>query len=164
MKIAPFSPPPDTILSIDIGIKNLGVCILQGTKVTYADVLNIDGGTIRETLDNLIRVVKEILKKFEIDLVLIEQQPLRHAKMLSMMHGLYGAMCMADKPARIVSPHLRVSYLGLAKETTYAQRKRASVTKVKEMFGEGLLEHCGKKLDDAADAVLQALAWKASNP
>lgn len=155
------------LLSIDIGVKNLGVCVLEwpegAAKVAMAEVHNIDGGTIRETIDNLIQLVAPLFDKFSIETVLIEQQPLRHARMLSLMYGLYGAMRGTGRDVRIVSPRLRVSYLGLNKSATYAQRKRASVVRVKELFGEGLLQDCGKKLDDVADAVLQGLAWKNAN-
>lgn len=149
------------LLSVDIGVKNLGWCIVESSQtppsIERAEVTDIEGATIRDSIDNLIRVLCEPARG--VDIILIEQQPLKHAKMMSIMHALYGAMRAFGHPVEIVSPRLRVSYLALAKDVTYAQRKKASVARVREMYGASFFEGFGKKLDDLSDAVLQALAW-----
>lgn len=152
-----------TTLSIDIGTKNLAWCLFEGDIPSEGRVENIHARTIRESLDRAIALLPGLaLARQASLLVLIEQQPLRHARMLSIMHGLYGAYRALGCDVHIVSPQLRLPLLALSdKKATYAQRKRAAVAACLARFGDGWKAWLQgrQKADDLADAILLGHAF-----
>lgn len=151
-------------LSIDIGTKHLAWARFgEDQKPNAGGVEDIDRATIRESIEAALGLLADRARLPK--QVLIEQQPLRHAKMMAIMHGLFGAFRALGCDVAIVSPKVRAAELLLPPDASYPQRKRAAVAACDRLLGEAWREWLrgAHKADDLAEALLQGLVWLRRN-
>ena len=158
------------ILSIDVGIKNLAMCLLNETSnlVVEWDVSGVppqhsDGiyVSLRKHLDARPWVLTA-------KTVLIEKQPDRNKKMVSVMHFLHAYFIIKCPDAETILYDARHKIPDVAGpgRSQYLKRKKVSIERCEEFIRQDdvnahwlpvFLE--SKKKDDLADTVMQALSF-----
>lgn len=158
------------ILSIDVGIKNLAMCLLNETSnlVVEWDVSGVppqhsDGiyVSLRKHLDARPWVLNA-------KTVLIEKQPDRNKKMVSVMHFLHAYFIIKCPNAETIIYDARHKIPDVAGpgRSQYLKRKKVSIERCEEFIRQDdvnahwlpvFLE--SKKKDDLADTVMQALSF-----
>lgn len=169
------------VLSIDVGLKNLGVCLLEGAPggrplVVHWDVfsvteLNANRAKLEDLTPDLLEALRERFDdSYEADLVLIENQPMLKSgliKTISVVIYTYFNMLKMQfgnvKQVRFTSAtnKLRTKRAGAA-PASYKERKDAAVALARaytaDLFPERLAWFDSlKKKDDASDSLLYAL-------
>jgi hypothetical protein len=159
------------ILSIDVGIRNLAICLLDdksGNLVRHWDVDGIppqhkDGiyVSMRDHLDARPWVLTA-------DTILIEKQPERNKKMVSVMHFLYAYFIIKCPRAETIlydARHKIPDVVGPGK-AQYNKRKKVSIERCEAFIRDGSTNaHWldtflkSRKKDDLADTVMQALSF-----
>ena len=159
------------ILSIDVGIKNLAMCLLDeenGNLVREWDVSGVppehkDG--VYVSLRNHLDARPWILTA---KTILIEKQPDRNKKMVSVMHFLYAYFIIKCPKAETILYDARHKIPDVAGpgKAQYAKRKKVSIERCEEFIRSSLVNaHWldtflkSKKKDDLADTVMQALSF-----
>jgi hypothetical protein len=158
------------LLSIDVGIKNLAMCLIQESdcKVVHWDVSGVppkhrDGlfPSIRNHLDD---------RKWVLDAktVLIEKQPGVNKTMKTVENFLHAYFVIKNPTSEVIiydARHKVPDVVGAGK-TKYRQRKQASVDRCRDFIkNSNVNAHwmdtfvASKKKDDLADTVLQALSY-----
>lgn len=159
------------ILSIDVGIKNLAMCLLDdksGNRVEHWDVDGIppqhkDGVYVamRDHLDERPWVLKA-------DTILIEKQPERNKKMISVMHFLHAYFIIKCPEAETILYDARHKIPDVAGpgKAQYLKRKKVSIERCEHFIKDGTVNadwldifNKSKKKDDLADTVMQALSF-----
>jgi hypothetical protein len=155
------------ILSIDVGIKNLAMCILEDQKtITFWEVSQIPS----EHKDGLFPVMKRHLDEKRdswstADIVLIERQPDRNRKMKSIENFIHTYfLCQEKRTLLWDAKHKVPDVIGPGKKK-YKLRKDTSVERCYEWIKENAKDWVEffekhKKKDDLADTVMQALSFK----
>lgn len=158
------------ILSIDVGIRNLAMCLIDDEKI----VRNWDvSGVPPESSDGLYPCMRKHLDDrpwvLEADVVLIEKQPDRNKKMKMVEHFLqaYFVIKIPDKETIIYDARHKIPDVVGAGKAQYRKRKQTSIDRCKEFLEKGpegnrhWLETFkkSKKKDDLADTVMQALSF-----
>jgi hypothetical protein len=158
------------ILSIDVGIKNLAVCLLNETSnlVVEWDVSGVppqhsDGiyVSLRKHLDARPWVL-------DAKTILIEKQPDRNKKMVSVMHFLHAYFIIKcpDAETIIYDARHKIPDVAGPGRSQYLKRKKVSIERCEEFIRQDdvnahwlpvFLE--SKKKDDLADTVMQALSF-----
>jgi hypothetical protein len=172
------------ILSIDVGYRNLAICLLEDGRVVEWEVIDAikeNQGLPKRGNDPIIigLVTKSLWARQEkllsADIVVIEKQPSR-ARVMRVLEGAIVAffhMCRLAVPtckvAKIDSFSARVKFeeyehrLELKGKTKYAARKKASVELCTEYLKasgqESELFQKVKKRDDLADALMQGVMY-----
>jgi hypothetical protein len=159
------------ILSIDVGIKNLAMCLLDeenGNLVREWDVSGVppehkDG--VYVSLRNHLDARPWILTA---KTILIEKQPERNKKMVSVMHFLHAYFIIKCPEAETIlydAKHKIPDVVGPGK-TQYNKRKKVSIERCETFIRENQVNvHWldtflkSKKKDDLADTVMQALSF-----
>lgn len=155
------------ILSIDVGIKNLAMCILEDQQtITFWEVSQIPN----EHKDGLFPVLKRHLDNHRdqwttADLVMIERQPDRNRKMKSIENFIHAYFLCQDKRTLLWdAKHKIPDVIGPGKKK-YKLRKDTSIDRCYEWIKEtnpswvSFFEKHQKK-DDLADTVMQARSFK----
>jgi hypothetical protein len=158
------------ILSIDVGIKNLAMCLIEDSNclVSHWDVSGVppmhsDGlfASLRNHLD---------AKPWVLDAgtVLIEKQPGVNKTMKTVENFLHAYFVIKNPRAETIiydARHKVPDIAGAGKER-YRQRKQASVERCREFIKTSEINShwmatfvASKKKDDLADTVLQALSF-----
>ena len=159
------------ILSIDVGTKNLALCLLDekcGNLVRQWDVDGIppehkDGVyvSLRDHLNNRPWVLTA-------DTILIEKQPDRNKRMVSVMHFLHAYFIIKCPTAETILYDARHKIPDVAGpgKAQYNKRKRVSIERCEEFIRSNETNaHWldvflkSKKKDDLADTVMQALSF-----
>lgn len=155
------------ILSIDVGIKNLAMCILEDQKtITFWEVSQIPS----EHKDGLFPVMKRHLDDrkeswSETDLVLIERQPDRNRKMKSIENFIHTYFLCQEKRTLLWDAKYKIpDVIGPGKKK-YKLRKDTSIERCHEWIKQNNPEWVSffekhQKKDDLADTVMQALSFK----
>jgi hypothetical protein len=158
------------ILSIDVGIKNLAMCLIDQTnsKVIQWDVSGVppkhEAGLfpcLRDHLDARPWVL-------EAKIVLIEKQPGMNKTMKTVENFLHSYCVIKNPSAETIiydARHKVPDVVGTGK-TQYRKRKQVAIERCRE-FLEGSevnshwlpVFHASKKKDDLADTVLQSLSF-----
>jgi hypothetical protein len=158
------------ILSIDVGIKNLAMCLLNETSnlVVEWDVSGVppqhsDGiyVSLRKHLDARPWVL-------DAKTILIEKQPDRNKKMVSVMHFLHAYFIIKcpDAETIIYDARHKIPDVAGPGRSQYLKRKKVSIERCEEFIRQDdvnahwlpvFLE--SKKKDDLADTVMQALSF-----
>jgi hypothetical protein len=167
------------VLSIDVGIRNLAMCLIDlGTKVIHQ--WEVDG-VPPESSDGLYVSLRKHLDArpwvLEAQTVLIEKQPDRNRKMQCVEHFLNAYFIIKCPSAQCIIYHAKhkVPDVSGPGKKRYAQRKNASIERCLEFIEETNTSWLplftkSKKKDDLADTVMQALSYSpepvvaASNP
>jgi hypothetical protein len=154
------------MLSIDVGIKNLALCVLSPAtkKIRY---WNVDGVPPMHS-DGLFRSMKRHMDDrkaefVEVEKVLIERQPDKNKGIKSIEHFLHTYFLCLEKEVIIWDARHKVP--DITGPSNYRLRKKAAVDRCRDF----LLEHNpewltffdeSKKKDDLADTVMQALSYQ----
>ena len=158
------------ILSIDVGIRNLAMCLLNETNnlVVEWDV----SGVPPEHKDGIYVSLRKHLDArpwvLTADTILIEKQPDRNKKMVSVMHFLHAYFIIKCPHAETILYDARHKVPDVAGpgKSQYLKRKKVSIERCEEFIRSGPTNaHWldtflkSKKKDDLADTVLQALSF-----
>ena len=154
------------LLSIDVGIKNLAMCMLDHRTIRRWEVAGVppesDDGLYRQLCDHLDR--REWLS--DSTTVIIEKQPDRNRKMKTVENFLHAYFVIKGKPVVIWDAKYKIpDIVGPGKEQ-YRRRKAASVERCRKFLQDTAqtdwLRHfeASTKKDDLADTVMQALSYQ----
>lgn len=156
------------VCSFDVGFKNLGVCVLDTVqnRILFWRVLNIPLGDLCRGLLQALEVHGGELEVA--DVVVVEKQSKKSQKMLCIAAYLEAFFVMRGK--KVVMFGARHKLLGTGQENSgagnYRKRKQAAVALAGEFLSANAQEEAIravwdglKKKDDAADALLQAVAF-----
>lgn len=155
------------ILSIDVGIKNLAMCLLEDqSRIIFWEVSQIPS----EHSDGLVLVLKKHLDERReqldpIDLVLIERQPEKNRKMKSIENFLHAYFVFNDIKTLLWDAKHKIPDVCGPGKKKYKLRKDTSIERCGEWVKTNqphwltfFDQH--KKKDDLADTVMQALSYK----
>lgn len=158
------------IISIDPGLKNLAICRIdeRNNRIHEWEVSGIppehDNGiyvSLRDHLDKRPWVL-------EAETVLIEKQPDKNKKMVSIMNFLNAYFIIKNPKAEtiIYDARHKIPDISGSGKRQYRKRKNASVERCDEFINKNEInnEHVemfskSKKKDDLADTVMQALSF-----
>jgi hypothetical protein len=158
------------ILSIDVGIRNLAMCLLDDAEnlIEQWDVSGIppqheDGiyVSLRKHLDDRAWTLTA-------DVTLIEKQPDRNKKMKSVENFLHAYFVIKNPRAETIIYDARHKIPDVAGpgRAQYLKRKKTSIERCKEFIHTGETNahwipvfNTSKKKDDLADTVMQALSY-----
>ena len=159
------------ILSIDVGIRNLAMCLLDekcGNLVREWDV----SGVPPEHKDGLYISLRDHLDDrpwvLTADTVLIEKQPERNKKMISVMHFLHSYFIIKAPRCETILYDARHKIPDVAGpgKAQYNKRKKVSIERCEAFIRDGPINahwlpifEKSKKKDDLADTVMQALSF-----
>ena len=164
-----------SILSFDVGIKNLAFCILKESKIQSWNVSEIKYRTNQSLCEAIVAHLDSFPELLNCDTVLIEKQPSRNNKMriIEALLNAYFIIKGSSSDSSAISKVLVYSAkykLGgntLKGKTNYSERKKLGIMRCKK-FLESTSEinnefdeifNKSKKKDDLADSLLQALAY-----
>ena len=165
------------ILSIDVGSKNLALCVLKKGP----DVLGRDDTVIQWRVFELpapvssgvlCDVLEEVLDAWDYDEVVIERQPGKNQLMNRIQHYCEMLFYCKNKRVTVIDARNKLSFAARttwwpasisADNWTYRTRKSAAVKSVRAFLEdtESSFEHfyeASAKKDDLADSLLQAMA------
>lgn len=154
------------LLSIDVGIKNLGICLIDtDTK----RIKNWDAtGIPPKHSDGLFVSLRTHMRNrpwtLECSKVLIEKQPDRNKTMKSVEHFLHAYFLCNDIEVQIYDAKYKVPDVVGPGRAMYIKRKKTSVLRCTEFIKEYNTDWYDwflkqKKKDDLADCVMQALSF-----
>lgn len=154
------------ILSIDVGIRNLGMCLIdmKTKRILHWDATGIppqhESG-IFVCLRNHFRDRPWVL---ECTKVLIEKQPDKNKTMKSVENFIHAYFLCNDKDVQIYDARFKIPDVVGPGRAMYLKRKKMSVVRCTEFLEEhnpDLLKWflLQKKKDDLADCVMQALSF-----
>jgi len=159
------------ILSIDVGIRNLAMCLLDDTtnRIVEWDVSGIPPQHEDGVYVSLRKHLDERPWTLDADVVLIEKQPDRNKKMVSVMHFLHAYFVIKNPNAQTILYDARHKIPDVAGpgRSQYLKRKKTSIERCKEFIHTGDTNahwiptfEASKKKDDLADTVMQALSYR----
>jgi hypothetical protein len=180
------------ILSFDIGIINLSVCVMYHSQIIIWKIirllekcpkqLSIDTliTNIYINMDSLIGEIKEYTSD-NIDFVLLENQPCKASNNIkitqTLLYSYFYNLKHYDgivKKVLQVSPSLKlkefyqnIDRTSMTKQEQYKQNKKTSIELCNKFIQNNdklieLFQSCNKK-DDMADSLLMLLAWSKKN-
>jgi hypothetical protein len=155
-----------SLLSIDVGIKNLAMCLIdkQTRKIQKWDV----SGVPPQHADGLFKSLKTHLRDRQWTLnahtVLIEKQPDKNKTMKGVEHFLHTYFLCHDKDVVIYDARHKIPDISGPGRALYVQRKKASIERCRVFLQETQPEWISvfdthKKKDDLADTCMQALSF-----
>lgn len=158
------------ILSIDVGIKNLAMCMIdpETREIKKWDV----SGVPPESADGLFVSLRKHLHErdwlSEARTVLIEKQPPKNKKMVTVENFLHAYFIITNPEATTIiydAKHKIPDVAGPGK-AQYRKRKLTSIARCKEFIETGTINshwldefNKSRKKDDLADTVMQALSY-----
>lgn len=156
------------LLSIDVGIKNLAMCLVntETKRIVQWDV----SGVPPQHEDGLFVCMRDHLNDrpwvLEAETVLIEKQPDRNKGMVSVQHFLHSYFVINRKNTIIYDARHKVPDVVGPGRKMYLKRKKVSIERVHEHLkthdvNSDWLElfEGSKKKDDLADTFLQATSY-----
>jgi len=153
------------MLSIDVGIKNLAMCVMDQKKIKYWDVSGVPPMHQDGLFPCMKRHLDERLEFFhDVSKVVIEKQPDKNKGIKSVEHFLHTYFLCHDKEVIIWDARHKIpDVVGPGREQ-YKLRKKASVDRCRLFLEEENQEWLdqfdkSKKKDDLADTVMQALSF-----
>lgn len=159
------------LLSIDVGIRNLGMCLIDPTtkKIHHWDASGIPpqhSSGLFVCLRDHLRARPWVLQSSK---VLIEKQPDKNRTMKSVEHFLHTYFLCNDRDVQLYDARFKIPDVVGPGRAMYNKRKKESVIRCTEFIKEtnpDLLDwfQSQKKKDDLADTVMQALSFINSVP
>ena len=158
------------ILSIDVGIRNLAMCLYDDstTEIVEWDVSGVPPESSAGLYPCFRKHLDERAWTLRADTILIEKQPDRNKKMVSGMHFLHAYFVIKRPDATTIlydARHKVADCPGRGREL-YLRRKQMAVDRCREFLQESSVNQrwrsvfdSSKKKDDLADTVLQALSY-----
>lgn len=174
---------PQSILSIDIGVKNLGYAVITYTEPIFAladvtidfGICNISEGKgasdniVASRCSSLLTFLSTMAYKYNLTRIIIEKQVPTNVKAMELMYAIYGMASIllgttdSDKLV-IYDPKLKFTTLGVPYNTKNKAHKRQSITYATKLFDtvfknsrDRFANH--SKKDDIADSLNQGLIW-----
>jgi hypothetical protein len=155
-----------SLLSIDVGIKNLAMCLMDSrTRRIYQwDV----SGVPPQHADGLFKALRTHLRgkpwTMDAHTVLIEKQPDRNKTMKGVEHFLHTYFLCCDKDVIVYDARHKVPDISGPGRARYIQRKKASIERCRQFLQETQPDWIQvfdkhKKKDDLADTCMQALSF-----
>jgi Poxvirus A22 protein len=153
------------MLSIDVGIKNLAMCVIDNRKIKYWEVsgvppLHQDGlfPCMKKHLD------ERLINFVDVSRVIIERQPDKNKGIKSMEHFLHTYFLCHDKQVTIWDARHKIPDVVGPGKAQYTLRKKTSIDRCRVFLEEENPEWLeqfdqSKKKDDLADTVMQALSF-----
>ena len=159
------------ILSIDCGIKNLAMCLIDPVtkKIHQWDVSGIPPKHADGIFPCMVRHLNEKPWILEARTVVIEKQPDRNRGMKSIENLLHTYFLIKQKDVVIWDARHKIPDVAGAGKARYTQRKKASIERARKFIEGGNANWIGffdahKKKDDLADTVMQALSFIDKRP
>ena len=158
------------ILSIDVGIRNLAMCLLDD-KTNLVVKWDVDGIPPQHDDGVYVSLRKHLDERpwvLDASTILIEKQPDRNKKMVAVMHFLYAYFIIKCPHAETILYDARHKIPDVAGpgKSQYLKRKKVSIERCEEFIRSGPTNaHWldtflkSKKKDDLADTVMQALSF-----
>ena len=159
------------ILSIDVGIRNLAICLLDEKSGNLVREWDVDGIPPQHK-DGVYVAMRDHLDArpwvLTADTILIEKQPDRNKKMVSVMHFLYAYFIIKSPKAETILYDARHKIPDVAGpgKAQYNKRKKVSIERCEAFIRNGSTNahwlpifEKSKKKDDLADTVMQALSF-----
>lgn len=158
------------ILSIDVGIRNLGMCLIDENtkKIHQWDATGIPP----QSSKGLFVCLRDHLRSkpwvLQCSKVIIEKQPDKNKTMKSVEHFLHSYFLCCDKDVQLYDARFKIPDVVGPGRAMYLKRKRESVIRCAEFLKNSnpdRLEwfNAQKKKDDLADTVMQALSFMSSS-
>lgn len=158
------------ILSIDVGIRNLAMCLLddEHNLIEHWDVSGIPPQHEDGVYVSLRKHLDERSWTLTADVTLIEKQPDRNKKMKSVENFLHAYFVIKNPEADTIIYDARHKIPDVAGpgRSQYLKRKKTSIERCKEFIHAGETNahwiptfNSSKKKDDLADTVMQALSY-----
>jgi hypothetical protein len=151
------------ILSIDVGIKNLAMCLID----TDRNILNWEVDGVPPEGGDLYQLLKTHFSErpwvLEADTVLIEKQPDKNRTMKSVEDFIHAYFVIHDINTILYDAKYKIPDIVGPGKVKYRQRKNASIERCIEFLKE-TNQHLAffrshTKKDDLADTVMQALSF-----
>ena len=161
------------ILSIDCGIKNLAMCLInpQDKKIHHWDVSGVPPMHVDGVFPCLVRHLNEKPWVLKAQTVVIEKQPDRNRGMKGVENLLHTYFLVKEKDVVIWDARHKIPDVAGAGKARYAQRKKASIERARKFIEATGANHewieffdSHKKKDDLADTVMQALSFIDKRP
>jgi hypothetical protein len=163
------------ILSIDVGIRNLAMCLLNdtGNIIEQWDVSGIPPQHEDGVYVSLRKHLDDRPWTLEADVTLIEKQPDRNKKMKAVENFLHAYFVIKnpDKETIIYDARHKIPDVAGPGRSQYLKRKKTSIERCKEFIHTGETNAhwiptftASKKKDDLADTVMQALSYTRRAP
>ena len=159
------------ILSIDCGIKNLAMCLIDPVtkKIHQWDVSGIPPKHADGIFPCMVRHLNEKPWILEARTVVIEKQPDRNRGMKAIENLLHTYFLIKEKNVVIWDARHKIPDVAGAGKARYTQRKNASIERARKFIEGGNANWVGffdahKKKDDLADTVMQALSFIDKRP
>ena len=155
------------ILSIDVGIKNLAMCLMDSKMIIQWEVAGIPPEHADGIFVSLRRHLDDRPWVLEADTILIEKQPDRNKRIKMVEHFLHAYFVIKNPYAETIIYDARHKIPDVAGpgRAQYLKRKSTSIVRCEAFIHEHnptWVEHfkASKKKDDLADTVMQALSFK----
>jgi len=154
-----------SILSIDVGIKNLAMCLLNSNKIIQKWEV---AGVPPQHKDGLFVCLRNHLRErpwtLEASTILIEKQPDRNKSMKGVEHFLHTYFLCSDKNVIIYDARHKIPDISGPGRELYMKRKKASIDRCRNLIMETQphwIEFFDKhkKKDDLADTYMQAMSY-----
>jgi hypothetical protein len=159
------------ILSIDVGIRNLAMCLLDEKSGNLVKEWDVDGVPPQHEDGVYVSLRKHLDERpwvLTANTILIEKQPERNKKMISVMHFLHAYFIIKCPNAETILYDARHKIPDVAGpgKAQYNKRKKVSIERCEAFIRDGTTNaHWldiflkSKKKDDLADTVMQALSF-----
>ena len=154
------------ILSIDCGIKNLAMCLIdkESRIISQWDVSGVPMKHADGVFPCLVRHLNERPWVLDATTVVIEKQPDKNRAMKGVEHLLHTYFLVKEKDVVIWDARHKIPDVAGPGKARYDARKKASIERARKFIQETnknwirfFEEH--KKKDDLADTVMQALSF-----
>ena len=159
------------ILSIDVGTKNLALCLLDEDSGNLVREWDVDGIPPQHTDGVYVSLRKHLDERpwvLTAKTILIEKQPDRNKKMISVMHFLHAYFIIKCPDVETIlydARHKIPDVVGPGK-AQYNKRKKVAIERCEAFVRSGQTNAhwidtfvISKKKDDLADTVMQALSF-----
>ncbi len=161
-----------SLLSIDCGIKNLAMCLInQKTKrIQQWDVSGVPPSHTDGIFQCMVRHLNEKPWILEAQTVLIEKQPDRNRGMKGIENLLHTYFLVKEKQVVIWDARHKIPDVAGSGKAKYTQRKKASIERARKFIDNDINSDwinffdSHKKKDDLADTVMQALSYIDKRP
>jgi len=158
------------ILSIDVGIRNLAMCLFDehSTLIKQWDVSGVPPEHRDGTYVSLRKHLDERPWVLEADTVLIEKQPDRNKKMKTVENFLHAYFVIKAPTTETIvyDARFKIPDVSGPGKAQYMKRKKASIERCKAFLETHENNHhwlpmfdASKKKDDLADTVMQAISF-----
>ena len=159
------------ILSIDVGIRNLAICLLDEDHDNLVREWDVSGVPPEHKDGVYVSLRKHLDERpwvLTAKTILIEKQPERNKKMISVMHFLHAYFIIKCPDAETILYDARHKIPDVAGpgKAQYNKRKKVSIERCEAFIRDGDVNaHWldtflkSKKKDDLADTVMQALSF-----